>query len=306
MQTHEAEPKASPKQKVRKALVRLGLRPYYYDIAIKAELEDEKFKIDDEPSPTALADLLKRIGDAPTPSDRYRLLLEPVPYPQGVDTHDKAELWFDYIDGLTSRDIVGGIVKTAAELLPEGRGTWERAVDLGAGIGYLGATLIGKNDLPKVADSVDLVDMLPTLLQVAQNRYGAGVGTVAADVTELPFADDTFDLAASTGLVYALEPEQQELYFREISRVLRPGGIYLDGNYCGGRIYSKSRSVARFQLERLIQMQTALQSPLDPLQDIEDKVAFFERLGLKLSYKDYKDEVAQTDIQIRILQKNQK
>jgi ubiquinone/menaquinone biosynthesis C-methylase UbiE len=303
MQIYEAELKASPKQKARKALVKLGLKPYYFNLAVNAEIEDKKYAIYDEPSPVLLAKLLDRVIKTPNRDDRYKLLLEPVPYPTASNSQDKPELWFDYIDGLTSKDIVRGIAETAHHLLPEGRSTWEDAVDLGAGVGYLGAALIGRNDSHRVADSVTLVDISPELLNVAQTRYGTDIQTVQADVTKLPFDDGSFDLAASTGLVYSFGSELQAPYFKEVSRILRPGGIYLDGDYSGGRRYSKARSAARLQLEQLVQMHVSLESPFDPLGDVEDKAAYFDQFGLKLSYEQYKDAQANTDVSIRVLQK---
>lgn len=303
MQIHEAEPKASPKQKARIMLAKLGIGPYYANLAVQAEIQDKHRGISDEPTPRALAELLDKISEAKTTEDRYKLLLEPVPYPKGVSVEGKPELWFDYIDWMTSEDIVQAMNKAALSALPKDRLLWQDAVDLGAGIGYLGASLVGKNGLPRVAESVTLVDLSPTLLKVAENRYGTEMEQVAADVTKLPFADKSFDLAASAGLVYSLGTETQAPFFKEVSRILKPGGVYIDGDYLGATRHTKARTVPRFQLETLIQMTTALETPFDPLVDIKDKPAYFEQFGLKLSYRDYVDEQTKNTIQIRILEK---
>jgi len=303
MQTYEAEPKASPKQKARIMLAKLGVGPYYANLAVQAEIQDKHHGISDEPSPWAMAKLLDRISEAKTTEDRYKLLLEPVPYPEGVSKEGKPELWFDYIDWMTSEDIVQAMNKTSLSVLPENQALWHDAVDLGAGIGYLGASLVGKNGSPRVAESVTLVDLSPTLLKVAENRYGAVMKQVVADVTKLPFADGSFDLAASAGLVYSLGTEMQDTFFKEVSRILKPVGVYMDGDYQGSTRHTKALTVARFQLEGLVQMTAALETPFDPLIDIEDKAAYFEQFGLKLSYRDYVDEQTKNSIQIRILEK---
>jgi ubiquinone/menaquinone biosynthesis C-methylase UbiE len=164
--------------------------------------------------------------------------------------------------------------------------------------------LIGKDKLPRIADSVTLVDLSPTLLKVATDRYGSDMDQTLADVTELPFADQSFDLITSGGLIYSLGTIRQEPYFEEVSRVLRAGGIYLDGDYLpGSPRHIKAGSVERFQLEWLIKSHAFLEPPFDPLEDVEDKAAYFEKFGLKLSYKEYLDETFQNRIQIRILEK---
>lgn len=303
MQIHEAEPKASPKQKARLMLARLGIGPYYASIGVRAEILDKHHGITDEPSARSMVELINRIDNADSMEERYKILTEPVPYPKGISKQDKPELWFDYIDWMTSEDIVQAINKTASSLLSEGKPTWNNAIDLGAGIGYLGANLIGKNDSPRVAESVTLVDLSPTLLKVAEKRYGPEMKQVVADVTKLPFDDETFDLVTSAGLIYSLGPEMQAPFFKEVSRILSPGGVYLDGDYLGPYRHSKARTVPRFQLETIVQMSAALETPFNPLFEVEDKTAYFEQFGLKLSYRDYVDEQTKNTIQIRILEK---
>jgi len=305
MQLHEAEPalKASPKQTARILLAKLGVGPYYARLGVEAEIADRQLGILDEPSSKDLTKLLKQVIDARTMEDRYKLLLQPVPYPNKDSKPDRPELWFDYIEELTSEDIVEGIGKTALELLPQDKSTYDKAVDLGAGIGYLGATLIGSNKLPRVADSVTLVDVSPAMLAAAADRYGPVMDQVQADVTKLPFADQSFDLIASAGLVYGLGTELQEPYFKEVSRILQPGGIYLDGDYLGGHRHSSARSVPRLQLGYLVKAHASLEMPFDPLVNVKDKAAYFEQFGLKLSYKEYVDDTSGNNIQIRILKK---
>ncbi len=69
------------------------------------------------------------------------------------------------------------------------------------------------------------VDFSPTAIDVARERFAdeGRPGTfVHASITDLPFADDSFDLVYSNGVIHHL-PETEQVV-REFHRVLRPGG----------------------------------------------------------------------------------
>jgi SAM-dependent methyltransferase len=54
-----------------------------------------------------------------------------------------------------------------------------------------------------------------------------GVRVIQGDATELPFAESTFTSAASFAMLHHLpRPALQDRMFREIHRVLRPGGTF--------------------------------------------------------------------------------
>ena len=53
---------------------------------------------------------------------------------------------------------------------------------------------------------------------------------VEADVLDIPFADSSFDGICDFGLLENLYPEDWEQYANEISRVLKPGGFYLNNS----------------------------------------------------------------------------
>ena len=69
-------------------------------------------------------------------------------------------------------------------------------------------------------------DISPRMLMAAQElneRHGVGFPLVAADVLNMPFADSSFDIAfTSFGALPFVE--DLEAAYREIARVLRPGG----------------------------------------------------------------------------------
>jgi SAM-dependent methyltransferase len=91
----------------------------------------------------------------------------------------------------------------------------ERALDIGTGLGD-GALLIAR-EFPHAR--VRGVDLSEEMVRRAQGRIGLDPeGRVAfkvADASHLPFQDDSFDLVAQLNM---------PPFFREIARVLRPGG----------------------------------------------------------------------------------
>ena len=94
----------------------------------------------------------------------------------------------------------------------------ERALDVGTGLGD-GALLIAR-EFPRAR--VRGVDLSEEMIRRAQARIGLDPeGRVAfkvADAAHLPFDDDSFDLVAQLNV---------PPFFREIARVLRPGGFAL-------------------------------------------------------------------------------
>lgn len=97
-------------------------------------------------------------------------------------------------------------------------------LDAGCGIGRTSRLLADR--LPNLNRVVG-IDADPDLIEVARDRH-PGEGTVeldyrTGDATDLPFADDTFDLVFTRFLLAHLpEPEAA---VREFRRVCRPGGL---------------------------------------------------------------------------------
>jgi len=72
------------------------------------------------------------------------------------------------------------------------------------------------------------MDFSPTALSLARRRFeleGLEGRFVGGSVTALPFADDSFDLVFSHGVIHHVEATDQAV--REFARVLRPGGTAL-------------------------------------------------------------------------------
>lgn len=99
----------------------------------------------------------------------------------------------------------------------------ERVLDLGSGAGtdsLVAAQMVGPTG------SVTGIDMTPEMLAKARAsaaELGAeNVGFVEAEAERLPFADESFDVVISNGVI-DLIPDKDAV-FAELRRVLRPGG----------------------------------------------------------------------------------
>ena len=98
----------------------------------------------------------------------------------------------------------------------------ERVLDLGCGAGtdsLVAAQMVGQSG------RVTGIDMTPEMLAKARAsaaEMGANVEFVEGEVERLPFADESFDVVISNGVI-DLVPDKDAV-FGEISRVLVPGG----------------------------------------------------------------------------------
>jgi SAM-dependent methyltransferase len=94
-----------------------------------------------------------------------------------------------------------------------------RILDAGCGTGGL------VNHLRTQRDDWHLtgLDFSPRACELARLRTGAEI--VQGSITDLPFADETFDAVVSADVVCQVEDGAQAL--REFARVVRPGGVVL-------------------------------------------------------------------------------
>jgi arsenite methyltransferase len=103
----------------------------------------------------------------------------------------------------------------------------DNVLDLGSGSGtdvFCAATLVGARG---VVVGVDFTDaQLATARRAADDDGGiANVHFVEADIDQLPFDDNEFDVVISNGVVN-LSPVKQRV-FSEAARVVRPGGKFV-------------------------------------------------------------------------------
>jgi SAM-dependent methyltransferase len=103
--------------------------------------------------------------------------------------------------------------------------TGAKVLDAGCGYGQnaIWAALLGANRVVAVDFEDDHAKMLPTLERLA-DLFGVAdrVEAVSASILDLPFADQTFDAMFNFEVLEHVEDLSD--FFREIHRILRPGG----------------------------------------------------------------------------------
>jgi SAM-dependent methyltransferase len=100
------------------------------------------------------------------------------------------------------------------------------------------------------------LDISRAMLQVAAKRsrgYG-NVTLVRGDAHALPFADGAFSGVNNAGALHAYDDPEQ--VFREIWRVLRPGGLYVGSTFAearslAGRLAARAAGIRRFAPDEL-------------------------------------------------------
>jgi SAM-dependent methyltransferase len=76
--------------------------------------------------------------------------------------------------------------------------------------------------------SVTAVDLNVDVLAQARSQPGADVTLIEADARQLPFSDQSFDVAHSSLLIHHLDPSDAVDVLREMARVARDGVIIND------------------------------------------------------------------------------
>jgi ubiquinone/menaquinone biosynthesis C-methylase UbiE len=105
----------------------------------------------------------------------------------------------------------------------------DRVLDLGCGIGNILIALAEQIDFTHPATGVDIS---PELIRFGEREIaGAGlpdrIELRVAPATRLPFEDGTFDVVLTSHVLKHLDDDTLLASFREVARVLRPGGRFL-------------------------------------------------------------------------------
>jgi SAM-dependent methyltransferase len=282
----------------------LGLGSLYTRLAVWGELDDKRNGSLSAAAvqPVELARFKEKVERTSSEEHRYALLSQPIPTDKNKDcAHQR--VWFDVIPGLTEQPIIRTIASAAHAVLPPAKSKWQHAGDLGAGVGAVGAALLGVgSDVPPVAERLTLIDRVPSLLGVASQRYGAAMEYMQADVTAVPAPSHSFDLLTSGGLVYSLGAKLQDPYFGEVSRLLKPGGTYIDGDYTEDRLPTEPND-GLFHLGWLLKGNLATRemrgNPLDGVNQ-ED---YFSQFGLAFEQQPFLDATSGAQVNIRTLTK---
>jgi len=145
-----------------------------------------------------------------------------------VRYHDLAAEAYDTKWGITfderGREQVVGKLSRAL-----GREPWrfERALEIGAGTGYFTLNLLRPGVIGE-ATATDISAGMLRRLEDSAADLGLSVETVAADASDLPFPDESFDLVFGHAVLHHLPDLERS--FAELARVLRPGGTLA---FCG-------------------------------------------------------------------------
>jgi ubiquinone/menaquinone biosynthesis C-methylase UbiE len=121
---------------------------------------------------------------------------------------------------------------------------FDRSLELGAGTGYFSLNLLQAGVITDATCTDISQGMVDTLAANAQ-RLGLQVDARIADAEALPFDDDSFDLVLGHAVLHHLPDLDQA--WREILRVLRPGGVAVfagEPSHYGDRIASVPKRAA--------------------------------------------------------------
>jgi len=97
-------------------------------------------------------------------------------------------------------------------------------LEVGCGNGYTLEKLVGRFDFGRIEG----VDYSEPMVEVANSRNFPIARISRGDATNLDFEDESFDIAFTERCLINIKPfESQTKAINEISRVLRPGGVYI-------------------------------------------------------------------------------
>lgn len=132
------------------------------------------------------------------------------------------EYWYDIILGHVNDKTFIPVTERLQAITEQQK--MEAGLDIGTGLG---------NTLKAIApyfNQVVGVDKLSPILKVAKrdDSIPTNAELIEGDATKLPFEDNRFDAAVSNGLTHYLSRDEMQKYVTEVSRVLRPAGMYLE------------------------------------------------------------------------------
>jgi ubiquinone/menaquinone biosynthesis C-methylase UbiE len=105
----------------------------------------------------------------------------------------------------------------------------DRVLDLGCGIGNILIALAERTDFIHPAAGVDVSPDLIRIgeREIAKARLQHRIDLRVSPATRLPFEDGAFDIVLTSHVLKHLDDDALLACFREVARVLRPGGRFL-------------------------------------------------------------------------------
>lgn len=150
------------------------------------------------------------------PGARYDLMVTAAP---------NGQKWFDVLGTFSSPQIERAKAVVLDQVFHYGHDRTVPVLDVGTGTGKSLTTL------EAFSDNVIGVDRSGTLLHEALVTKAETTRLVQAEVTAMPFADGSFDIIGSSGLSVALDRNTSVQFYTEVARLLKNGGVYIDGSY---------------------------------------------------------------------------
>lgn len=148
-----------------------------------------------------------------------------------MDSEKKA-LEFDEV----ATNVFAPIYSVIAKQIIEKTNTKEGVcIDLGSGGGHLGVEITRITNMFTYLLDKSLHTLKIADARIKTNNFNNRMKTVLADVHDIPFDDETVDLAISRGSIWFWE--NQVRAFKEINRVLSKGGCaYIGGGYGNAKL----------------------------------------------------------------------
>ena len=78
--------------------------------------------------------------------------------------------------------------------------------------------------------NVSAIDISPDAIEQAKllaNFYGVNVDWRVGDVLSMPLESEQFDIVTDRGCFHCLRPDERPTFAQEISRLLKPKGLYI-------------------------------------------------------------------------------
>ncbi len=142
-----------------------------------------------------------------------------------VRYHDAAAASYDGKWGVDYGEVGRAqVLGKVHKLLGPSPGPFDRSLEIGAGTGYFTLHLLAAG-VVRSAVATDISAGMVDVLESNARRMGLEVETATCAAEELPFEDGSFDLVLGHAVLHHIPDLEQA--FREMVRVLRPGGLVL-------------------------------------------------------------------------------
>jgi ubiquinone/menaquinone biosynthesis C-methylase UbiE len=150
--------------------------------------------------------------------------------PEGVEADTYDEDWIDaaWGQGANAQLLQAGPIRArprvqrAIDLLRIGAGT--RVLDIACGRGEVPAIVCQRGGIGIALDYAQAACAFTQRVLAVHDPQGTHSALVRADATRLPFASGSFERVSMLDIIEHLYPPQLEAMFREVARVLAPGG----------------------------------------------------------------------------------